>query len=80
MRGRIIEKPHDFVICGSGGFGFLGRNVADGNEHGGVNSYGVVEQGSDDILEKGDSLWWEHGGGIRGFGVLDCSAIIGSLT
>ena len=57
----------------------MGGNVSEGNKHGGVNGNGVVDQGSDDLLDKGNQLGRENVGGIRGFGVLDGSAIVGSL-
>ena len=79
VQGGIIEQPDDFVLCGSGGFGLLGGNGDEEKEHGQVNDNGVVEKGSNDFLEKGDQLGKDHGGRIRGFGVLDGSVIVGSL-
>ena len=54
VQGGIIKQPYDFLIGGSGGFGFLRGNGAKGNEHDGVNGDGVVDQGSDYLLDKGD--------------------------
>ena len=57
----------------------MGGNGAKGNEYGGVNGDVLLYQGFNDFVDKVDWLGREHGGGIRGFGVLDFSAIVGSL-
>ena len=58
MGGGIVEDPEDLIICLLEGLGLLGCNRAEGSKHGPVDVDGVVQQGTDDLLDKGDGLGW----------------------
>ena len=54
VRGRVIEDPNCLFICCLNGFGLLGSNEPEGNEHCRVDLNSVIKQGSDNLLDQGD--------------------------
>ena len=75
MGGGVVEDPEDLIIGLLGGLGLLGGDRADVSKHGWVNGYGVVQQGPDDLLDKGDGLGWQDSIFVGVIGPLDRRAI-----
>ena len=49
----------------------MGRQQSKGNDHGGVNCNGIVEQCADDLVEKVEIFGVKAGRRVVGFGVFD---------
>ena len=79
MGGGVVEELADIIICLLGGLGLLGGNRAERGKHGRVNRYGLVHQGPNDILDKGDGLGWQDRIFVGVIGPLDRRAIQGVL-
>ena len=71
----IAEEPQGCIVGLFGGLRLLGREGAKGDEHGGINCDGLIEECANYLLHKVNGLWGKHGGVIGVFGVLDFGAI-----
>ncbi len=79
MCDAIVKQVHECLHGGLGAVGLLGGQGAKGNEHGRVQSMGVVEEDTNDFLETFVVGSIKHGGVVRFRGVLDFCAISGVL-
>ena len=71
MGGGIVEEPEDLIIGLLGGLGLLGGDRAKGGKHGRFDSYGVVQQVPDYLLNEGDALGWKDSRFVGVIGSLD---------
>jgi hypothetical protein len=55
MRGGIVEELVGSLVGQLGCLGLVGSKRAKGNKHGGVNSTGIVEENTNDLLDAGDA-------------------------
>ena len=56
MRGGVIDQPKDGAVGVLGGFGLLGCEGAKSDLHGWVDGNGIIQEGTDDLLDEGDGL------------------------
>ena len=54
---RIVEEPQGCIVGLFGGLRLLGREGAKGDEHGGVNGNGVMEECANYLLHEVNGLW-----------------------
>ena len=57
----------------------MGREGAKGNDHGGINGNGVIENCANYLLHEVNGLWGQQGGVVVFGGVLDFGAIGGGF-
>ena len=77
MNGGIVDQQQGFVVCFVSALGLGCSDGTKGDEHGDVNGDRMVEESTENLLEKADGLWWKHGGVVKIFRVLDFGAIDG---
>jgi hypothetical protein len=68
---------HDSSSSVFGSFGLGGRDGIEGNEHGGVDGTGVVEERTDNLLDALDVGGREKGLIVRFRGILNTGAVNG---
>ena len=77
VRGGIIEQPQGFFKSFFGALGLVCSYGTEGDEHGDVNGDRIIEESTDNMLNKADSIWWKCGGVFDIVHVLDFGAIGG---
>ena len=71
----IIEETQGCILCLFFGLRLLGREFAKGDEHGGINGNGVIEECANYLLHEMNGLWGQQGGVVGVVGVLDFGAV-----
>ena len=71
VRGRVIKEAKVTEVHVFGCLCLVGRQRAKGNEHGGVDCNGILEQRIDDLLDNVERFGGKAGRRVVGFGILD---------
>ena len=61
MSGGIFEQPRGFIISFVGALGLGCSNGTESDEHGDVNGDCIVEESTENLLNKADGLWRKRG-------------------
>ena len=76
MSGTVVEELCDGKVCALGSAGLFVGNGAEGHEDGDINTAGIVEDGPDDLLNAGDTMFVKGWGVVMGYGKLGCFAVL----
>ena len=77
VRNGIVDQPQGFVVCFFCALGLGCSNGTKGDKHGDVDGNHIVEESSENMLDKVDGLWRKRRGVVEIFHVLDFGAIDG---
>ena len=75
----VVEYPQGCIVGLFGGIRMLGREGDKGNNHGGINGNGVIQECDNYLLHKENGLWGQQGRVVGVVGVLDFGAVGGGF-
>ena len=71
----VVEYPQGYIVGLFGGIRMLGREGDKGNNHGGINGNGVIQECDNYLLHKENGLWGQQGRLVGVVGVLDFGSV-----
>ena len=75
----VVEEPQGCIVGLFDGLRLLVREGAKGDEHGGINGNGVIENCANYLLHEVNGIRGQHGGLVGVVGVLDFGALGGGF-
>ena len=79
MGGGVVNEPEEFVVGVVRGFGMLGGDGSNCDQHRRIDSDGIIQKGSDDLMDQVDQFWRDDSRRVGFVGVLYGCALYGLL-
>ena len=76
VSGTVVEELCNRKVGALGGTCLFVGNGAERHEDGDIDTAGIVEDGPDDLLNAGDTVFVKGWGVVMGYGKLGCFAVL----